>query len=154
MQANSTFIARTGTGRLQWETGGWFGGIIGGSSWLAFGAVALAWKGQHFGAAVSAASWLLVLALACWLWTRRDRVDPFQALACVLLFLSVLMPIVWFICWDIPTDQRVPSLHWVRGVRSAAACSIAPVILLCFFIRERFGSRERSTYIDRTQTGG
>ncbi|KAA1257152.1 hypothetical protein LF1_55520 [Rubripirellula obstinata] len=129
--------ARRGKGRLQWEPGGWFGGIIGGSSWLAFGSLALLWRGELFPSFVSGVSWLLVLSLACWLWVRRDRIDPFHGLAYILILLSVLMPIVWFVCWDIPTDRPMPSLHWIRGFRSAAACSIAPVILACFFARER-----------------
>ena len=128
---------RRGIGKLQWEYSGWFGGTIGGSSWLAFGALVLLWQGHKFASFVSAASFLIVLSLACWLWARRDRVDPFHGLAYVLMLLSMLMPIVWFACWVTPTDQRVPSLYWIRGLRAAAACSIAPVILACLFVRER-----------------
>ena len=151
---HATVIARAGTGQLQWDPSGWFGGIIGGSSWLAFGAVVLAWKGQLFASAVSATSWLLVIALACWLWSNRDRVAPFHAFAGVMLLLSMVMPIVWFICWDVHTDQILPSLHWVRTVRSAGACSICPLILLCFFVRECATSLHSNTKLNCTQTGG
>jgi hypothetical protein len=154
MNTNTSKIARPGAGRLQWESSGWFGGVAGGSSWLAFGAVALAWNGQTFAAIVSAGSWLLVLALSSFLWSRCDRVAPFHALALVLLALSLVMPIVWFIAWDVPIAQRVPSLHWIRGFRTAAACSIAPVILLCFYIDERFIATQSRDSAEQHQIGG
>jgi hypothetical protein len=150
--ANKT--ARCGRGSIQWDSGGWFGGIIGGSSWLLFGALALLWQGELASSFVSGASCLLVLSLAGWLWVRRDRIDPFHGLACVLILLSVLMPIVWFVCWDIPTDQPMPSLYWIRGVRSAAACLIAPVILACFFARERIFKSKPCAGADATHAEG
>ena len=154
MNLHEDQIARRGKGKLQWESGGWFGGVIGGSSWLAFGSFVLLWQGKLVPSMVSGASWLLVLSLACWLWLRRDRVDPFHGLAYVLMLLSVLTPIVWFVCWDTPTDQTLPSLHWVRGFRSAAACSIAPVILACFFARERIFTPKLQSGVNAPHTGG
>ena len=154
MKQQEPKITRRGIGKLQWEYGGWFGGIIAGSSWLAFGSLVLLWRGLPFASFVSGASFLIVLSLACWLWPLRDRVDPFHGLAYVLILLSVLMPIVWFVCWDTPTDQRVPSLYWIRGFRSAAACSIAPVILACFFVRERLLTASPDARVDSTQNGG
>ena len=154
MNPGTTKIARSGAGRLQWERGSWFGGVAGGASWLAFGAAALVWKGQTFAAAVSAASWLFVLVLACLLWSRRDRIDPFHAVALVLLVLSAVMPIVWFLGWDVPIAQRVPSLHWIRGFRSAAACSIAPVILLCFYVSERIIAKRSGDSVEQPRVGG
>ncbi|APZ96117.1 hypothetical protein Fuma_05785 [Fuerstiella marisgermanici] len=139
MKQHATKTARTGSGKMQWHPGERFGGIVGGPSWLAYGAIVLAWKGQLIASAVSAVSCLLVVALGCWLWTRRDRVAPSHAFACVLLTFSLVVPIVWFVCWDVPIAERVPSLQWVRGYRSVAACLLGPVILLCFFMRERFG---------------
>lgn len=154
MNQDADMVGKSGAGRLRWGLDEWFGAILGGTSWFFFCAVVFVWKGQFFEATVSAISWMLVIALACWLWSYRDQVAPFHAFACVMLLLSLMMPIVWFICWDVPTDQRMPSLYWIRGARSAAACLIAPVILLCFFIREHFGSHERNPYVDEKQTGG
>ena len=152
MNQEPAFCARRGNGRLQWNAESWFGGVVGGTSWFAFGAVALLWKGEWFASAISATAWLVVLALACYFWTRRDRVSPFQAIACVLLFLTLVMPIVWLICWDVPIGEQVASLSWIRGTRTAAACLIAPLILLCFAIQEWSGSRERRPSIDRIHT--
>jgi hypothetical protein len=154
MNPSTTKIGRSGAGRLQWERGSWFGGVAGGTSWLAFGAAALAMKGQTLEATLSAASWSLVLVLACILWNRRERIDPFHALALILLVLSVVMPIVWFLCWDVPIAQSVPSLHWIRGMRSAAACSIAPVILLCFYVSERIIAKRSRNSVEQPQIRG
>lgn len=145
---------RWGQGRLRWGRGEWFGLFIGGTSWFAYGVVVLAWQGRPFEATVSAMSWILVIALACWLWSYRDRVAPFHAFACVMLLLSLVTPIVWFACWDAPTDQLLPSLHWVRTVSATAACSIFPLILLCFFVRECVASRNDNLKLNCTQTGG
>lgn len=147
MNQHATKLARTGSGKIQWEFG-WLAGTVGGTSWLAVGAIVLAWNGHAFASAVSASSWFLVFGLACWLWGRRDRVDPFDAIALVLIAFSVAMPIVWFVCWDAPTDQRVASLYWIRGLRSAAACSMAPLILLCMFIHERMMGKDVQHSVD------
>jgi len=141
MNQQATSDVRAGGGRIQWEAG-WLAAVFGGTSWLVVGAVVLAWNGHVLGSAVSASSWLLIVGLACWLWVRRDRIDPFDAIAVVLIVFSVVMPIVWYVCWDAPMNQRITSLHWIRGLRAAAACSMAPLILLCLFIRERVACRE------------
>ncbi|TVP99594.1 MAG: hypothetical protein EA381_09475 [Planctomycetaceae bacterium] len=98
MNQDTDLFVRSGAGRLRWGLGEWFGSIIGGTSWFAFSAIVLAWKGQAFGATVSAMAWGLVVALACWLWSHRDQVAPFRASTWVMLLLSLVMPIVWFIC--------------------------------------------------------
>lgn len=154
MNQDTDRVVRSDAGRLRWGLGEWFGSIIGGTSWFAFSAIVLAWKGQAFEATVSAMAWILVIALACWLWSHRDQVAPFRAFAWVMLLLSLVMPIVWFICWDAPTDLRLPSLHWVRTVSSAGACSLFPLILVVFFVRERAASRNDETKLNCSQTGG
>ena len=150
MNQPPTRIARTGSGRIQWELG-WLAGTIGGVSWLAVGSIVLAWNGHTFESAVSASSWFFIVGLAYWLWRRRDRVDPFDAIVVVLIAFSVVMPIVWFTCWDIPTDARVPSLYWIRALRSAAACTMAPLILLCLVISERLMSPKTKHCVNSTR---
>ena len=63
MNQDTMNVARTGRGIIQWHPG-WLAATIGGTSWLAFGAVVLGWQGNYFGSAISAA-WCVVTGLAC-----------------------------------------------------------------------------------------
>ena len=136
MNDSSNRTAMIGTRKFQWSFGGWFGSSIGGTCWLAGSAVALAWRGDHHLATISALSWFTMLAASIWLWSQRDRVAPFRAYAIFLALFSLVMPIVWFTCWDSPTDDIIPSLYWVRWTSATAACTMAPFALLGFTIGE------------------
>ena len=128
--------ALAGPRRFQWNFAGWFGSTIGGTCWLAVSAIALAWMGKTDLFILSATSWLIMLALAAWLWLQRDKLYPFKALVIFLAVFSVVMPIVWFSSWDWPTNDMVPSLYWIRGFKAVSACSIAPLLMLGFSIGE------------------
>lgn len=72
-----------GTGRFQWNTGGWFGSQFGCTAWLLVGAASVV--AQH---AWVAAWWVVCCALAnavgTGLWLRRDRVPPYPAIQALL----------------------------------------------------------------------
>ena len=136
MNDRSNRTAIIGARKFQWSFGGWFGSSIGGTCWLACSAVALVWRGDHLLATISALSWLAMLAASIWLWSQRNRVAPFRANAIFLGLFSLVMPIVWFTCWDSPTGDIIPSLYWVRWASATAACLMAPFILLGFTIGE------------------
>ncbi len=80
---------RRGSGQLQWNTWGWFGGQVGSSIWLlALGIVAAA-NGDALGAAPIALC-LLANLVGTLLWVARDRVAPLAALQILLATLTVL----------------------------------------------------------------
>ena len=129
-----------GSGRVQWHPGAWFGLTMGASSWLVYGTFHLVSAGFSYKAKICGVSWLVSVGLACWLWIRRDRLAPFGAIVRWLLALALLMPVVWFSCFDqlvILNVQRVPSIYWVRIVAAVGACALYPVILFCFSMCER-----------------
>ena len=133
-QANRK-TAMVGPRRFQWNVGGWFGGVVGGSAWLIPTTAILAWNNQSRLALLPAGCWLLVNLIGCVLWYRRDRVRPFPALVGVLCLLAVLTPLVWFVISSNATPASLSSLNWPqRGMGAAMVALIFPALIawLCF----------------------
>lgn len=74
---------KAGAGRFQWNLGGWFGSQVGGTLWLVLLGGVLWAKGQGAGAALLGLG-LAANALGCFLWTRRQILDPYLALQLLL----------------------------------------------------------------------
>jgi hypothetical protein len=129
--------AMAGPRRFQWQIGGWFGSVFGGSAWLIPTAVILAVNGQPRLALLPAASCILMNAIGGVVWYRRDRILPFQALVGVLAVFAVLTPLVWFAVSAKATPESLDSLNWPQqGITSAMAAFICPVIIAWLCILE------------------
>ena len=70
---------RPGPGRFQWNTGGWFGGLVGGTAWIFVLGFQL--LGLERGAGIGVLGCGLVAVLAgLALWFGRFRIEPFVAM--------------------------------------------------------------------------
>lgn len=78
-----------GSGHFQWNAGGWFGSLFGGTAYLVAGSVFVISQ-NPFGAAV----WLTLFAfgslVGCYLWGRRATLDPYRAYQMVLAIMGCI----------------------------------------------------------------
>jgi hypothetical protein len=128
-----------GPGYFRWSTGAWFGGQLGGTSWLLVGAAVLAPR-----APLVAVVWFLGFAIAnalgVWLWWRRDRIRAHPALQLLLLVCGITGVIAWAVL-EVSRPDVVRSLGWPsQGHRMLL---IVPGLMAWFTILE-YGTRIRS----------
>lgn len=123
--------AIVGQRRFQWQSGGWFGGVLGGAAWLVPAAAILALHGQPVLALLPAACCLLMVVTGIALWYRRDRLQPFAALLGMAVLFSCLTPLAWFTISQLATDQTLAALNWPQhGLVDALAVLIGPAIIV------------------------
>ncbi len=126
---------RRGTGRFQWNRGGWFGGQIGATLWLVLlGCLSMA-QGRLAGAAVLALG-LLPNLVGLLLWRRRHRLPPYPAVQ--LLFatagISALVSMLVLLHSGVSLSSlQLPSGLWFLG--------IYPGLMLVFYLQERAGRK-------------
>lgn len=72
-----------GAGQFQWNTGGWFGALVGGTSWLLVGAVFMVPRAPLL-AAWWGACFLAANAVGFEMWRRRDRLRPYPAIQALM----------------------------------------------------------------------
>ena len=127
----------TGPRRFQWQIGGWFGGLLGGSAWLIPTSAILAFNGQPTIALVPFGCCLLMNFVGCVLWYRRDRVLPFSALIGILTLFSITTPLAWFAVSLNATPESLVSLNWPHsGIINTMVALICPAIMAWFCMLE------------------
>ena len=140
-------LAKTGPRHFQWQSGGWFGCVVGGSAWMISTAAILAFNGQPTLALIPLGCCLVGNFVGCALWYRRDRVRPFPALIGILTLLSVTTPLAWFAVAANATPEALASLNWPQSrIIAAMVALICPAIIVSFCIREysRGGTSNRT----------
>lgn len=129
--------AMAGPRRFQWQVGGWFGAVFGGSAWLIPTATTLALNEQPYLALLPAGGCLVLNILGVALWYRRDRIRPFPALISMLTLFAVLTPLVWLSVSLHATPESLAALNWPQsGMTGAMAAFICPAIIAWFYILE------------------
>lgn len=128
-----------GNGYLQWNAGGWFGGVIGSSAWMPVVAGFLIAGRQTSVAIIPTLCFVAAVALACLLWRKRDHVQPFNALMVMLLLLSVTIPVTWISTSLNASKENLIAMNWPES-RGLLICTflISPMTMLYFFFLERF----------------
>ncbi|MEW5774547.1 MAG: hypothetical protein AB1916_13590 [Thermodesulfobacteriota bacterium] len=83
-------VSVRGPGRFQWSAGGWWGGQLGASGWMAALAGIYLAQGRAEAALAMFACFLAANSVGAALWTNRHRLAPFPALQGLLagLFLT------------------------------------------------------------------
>ena len=126
-----------GPRRFQWQTGGWFGSIIGSSAWMIPTAFILGSHRQIVLALLPAGCFLLINVVGVVLWHQRDRIRPFPALIGVLTLLSVVTPLVWLTVASQATEESVEALNWPsQPIAGLIVLLICPAIVAWIFILE------------------
>ena len=139
MKTQNNFAMR-GQGRLQWQSGGWAGSLIGASAWLIPTAVILAVKGQPILALLPAVCFVLMIGFGVTLWQRRDRTPPFQAFVWLLLGFSVVTPLVFFSVSTFATRLSLDALSWpAQGFTAWLAILICPAMIVLLYVIDHSG---------------
>jgi hypothetical protein len=144
-----------GPGQFQWNTGGWFGGQVGSTSWLLVGAAVMA----------PDAPWIAAWWAICFLgantvgfetWRRRDRIRPYPAIQALLAVCGVagLLAVVALHAFG-PDSVRL-GVTWRQGrlareaVPGGSLLSLhlilllgVPAMMVWFALMERAGRRAR-----------
>lgn len=130
-------LAVKGPRHFQWQRGGWFGSVVGGSAWMVPTAALLAYNGQATLALIPLGICLLINAVGCALWYRRDRLRPFHALSGILILFLITTPLAWFVVATNATPESLASLNWPSSsIITAMVLMICPTIIVLFCIRE------------------
>ena len=123
---------------FQWNVGGWFGTQLGGTAWLAAGAVVL----MSHSFAISFV-WLACFALANAIgfafWTRRTVIAPFKAIQFLILVLGLAGLVAWFSLAQFRPD--LASLMKATTQMGYFALPIFPAIAGWFYLLERDAKR-------------
>lgn len=90
-------MAKTGNGTFQWNTAGWFGSQLGATCWLLIMAIGLMAQSNAL-SIVLLAGFVVPNILGTFIWTRRDRVDPYAAIQLLLAIILVSTLIVFLVC--------------------------------------------------------
>ena len=74
-----------------WNAGGWFGSQIGGTVWMLFGGLSLLFS-DLFSGLVCLGGFAVVNVMGCYLWQRREKMDPYVGIQQLLFTLAVVCP--------------------------------------------------------------
>jgi hypothetical protein len=135
-----------GDGRFQWSTGGWFGGQLGGTSWLLVGAAVLSGPAPEV-----ALVWLVCFTVAnvigYALWARRDRLRPYPAIQSLMAVCGVCGVVAILSLHGLRPGLQVhrpPGFELEDDPRLLAALvGIIVVVMVKFSFSERMARRER-----------
>ena len=88
-----------GGGRFQWNTGGWFGSLLGSTAFLIVGAVSFASPSPTL-SAIWFSCFAVAVAVGIYLWARRTAFSPYPAIQILLLAcgISAAVAIIAAIC--------------------------------------------------------
>ncbi len=135
---------KRGTGRFQWNMGGWFGAQVGSTSWLFLGAILL--LGQT---PLLAGLWLGCFVLAnligTIIWMNRSKVDPYRAIQVLFLvifaFTTIAMVSADWLGFLRELDQRFENPRLLYLV-----LLMFPALMTMLHLQNRLKSRETETH--------
>lgn len=147
----------TGAGQFQWNSGGWFGAQVGGTSWLLVGAVVMASRAPWF-AAWWAICFLGANAVGFEMWRRRDRLRPYPAIQGLMAVCAVAGLLAVVAVHAYGPDPVQLGLVWRQGGAAHEAGTDAsfrsiyrilllgvPVMMGWFALMDRLGRRDRES---------
>lgn len=127
---------RRGPGAFQWNAGGWFGSLIGGTAWLLAGALFFM-LGDEVLAWIWAGCFALGLGTGVGLWWARHRLLPYPAMQ-VLLLVLFLGALIAFLAVDLRNQLGLLLPAALNNKGEFYVCLLVfPGLMLRFYIMER-----------------
>lgn len=127
----------TGPRYFQWQIGGWFGSVFGGSAWLIPTGFILGVHSQVALASLPVTCFLLLNAVGVVLWYQRDRVRPFPALIGIMALFCVVTPLVWLTVASQATAESLDALNWPsQHITGLAVLLLCPALVAWFYFLE------------------
>lgn len=81
-----------------WNAGGWFGSQIGGSVWMLFCALTVL-PADAISGLVCLGSFAVINAVGCYLWQRREKIDPYVGLQRLFFTVAVACAVISFVLY-------------------------------------------------------
>jgi len=122
MNATNSKKPLVGPGHVQWNAGGWHGGIIGSASWMIIVSCFL-FLNHPLIALVPVSIFATILILCLLLWVYRDRIYPFKATMTMLGLLAIATPSVWIF-----VESYVPEIRALIKPRSSLLVTLFAVL--------------------------
>jgi hypothetical protein len=143
---------RRGTGRFQWNVGAWSGSVIGNTAWMIVTSCFLLVNRQELIAAVPVGCFLVTNLIACTIWMRRERLDPFLSMMVILSVLSVTIPVAWVATQAWASSEALEQMNWPSGTTWKVVVLLAPAVMVWFIIlehraRSRFGRQRHDVQV-------
>lgn len=129
---------KKGTGTMQWNAGGWFGGQVGGTAWMLLAGALVLYQGSWLGAVIIL-FFLLPNVIGLLMWCRRDRISPYPAVQ-VLMAAIGLFSLLTLVAFDASgrlagTGSGSPrSVYWIMLV--------FPATMIAFHLQNRSGGKK------------
>ena len=126
-----------GSGKFQWNAGGWFGGSIGSSAWMIVAAGSMLLNNQPLVAMIPALGFAVILIASLLLWSRRDRIYPFTAMMALLGLFALILPLVWILIHVYGSAQSRAAMNWPDSLWSLMPVfALVPALMTWFLILE------------------
>ncbi len=134
---------KRGTGRFQWNTGGWFGTQVGSTCWLFVAAISSLSQAPLL-AALWSGCFVLANLVGTIMWMNRGKLDPYRALQVLLLvifaFTTIAIVSADWLGFLGELGQRVENPRLLYFV-----LLMFPVLMTMFHLQNRVESRETET---------
>ena len=135
--------SKRGTGRFQWNTGGWFGAQVGSTCWLFIGAIVFLSQTPPL-AALLLGCFVLANLVGTIIWLNRGTVDPYRAIQVLALvifaFTAIAMASADWLGFLGELDQRVKNPR-----RLYLVLLMFPAMMTMFHLQNRVRSKETET---------
>ncbi len=132
-----TKVPQLGTGRFQWNSGGWFGTSVGSCAWMLVACGFLFIHNHALLALVPFVGFAVIQVVATVLWLRRDRIAPFPALMTLLAVFAILMPVVWLCIQSMASPAALAAMNWPVSIwPTVLVLTIVPIVMIKFVVME------------------
>ena len=125
-----------GNGQFQWNAG-WFGGQIGGTAYLVILGLFLAFKDPIPGMIIFACG-IVPNIVGCFMWKRRDKLDPYHSVQMLMLVIFIFTAIAYFTA---ARFSRHSEWEFISGSGSAWILLLFPGLMLWFYYFEQAGKK-------------
>ena len=128
----------------RWNAGGWFGGVLGSSAWMAVIACFLIGFGQTGLALVPFACFAMTIVAAVVIWQRRTQQNVISGMMSLIGVLAFTIPIAWLSTSIFANDIALASMNWPDSpMVTAIVLFAAPAVGLWIVLVESRRQPER-----------